>query len=116
MDPSPDANSLLTLIVSQDKPPQYIKTIALSSVRENLTASDVIEELRKAGHENYRFQDGQGCRHWLITSLAVLRARGVLRSDKEVEGAEEALKGVWGDDGELVKEEEQSEVVVGTFL
>jgi len=84
-------------------------------VRENLTALDVIEVLRKAGHENYRFQDGQGCRHWLITSLAVLRATGVLTDDEEVERAEEALRKVWGDDGELVKEEEQCEVVVGTF-
>ena len=84
-------------------------------MRENVTAGDVIEELRKAGHGNYRFEDGQGCRHWLITSLAVLRAKGVLRDDKEMEGAKEALRKVWGDDGEMVKEE-QSEVVVGTFL
>lgn len=81
-----------------------------------MTAAGIIEELKKAGHEYYKFDEGHGCRHWLITSLAVLRAKGILLDDLDVEGAKEALKKVWGDNGELLEENEQSEVVVGTFL
>jgi len=76
----------------------------------------MIECLRREGHDHYRFDgDGQGGRHWIITTLAVLRARGLLVDDAEVEDAKRAVRTVWGSDGKEMAEEERSELVIGTF-
>lgn len=93
-----------------------VKTIRLASVKEDVTAGDVIECLRREGHDCYKFDgEGQGGRHWMVTALAVLRARGLLLDDGEVEGAKTAIRTMWGDDGEEIAEDERGEVVIGTF-
>jgi hypothetical protein len=104
------------LTIAQWQPTDSIKTVRLSSVKEDATAGDVIECLRREGHDYYRFDgDGQGGRHWMITTLAVLRARGLLVDDVEVEDAKKAIRTVWGSDGKEIVEGERSEVVIGTF-
>lgn len=115
--PGVDQNGLIDLLVDthQQIQGEDMKHIRLS-VEDGLKLPQVIELLQKNKHENYQFdQNFQGLRHWIITTLALLFSVGYLVNESEVENAKAAIKTVWEGQDEPVKEEEQSEMVIGTF-
>lgn len=115
--PGVSQNGLLDLLVEDQKQAEgdKVKNIRLSAM-DGLKSSQIIRLLQKNKHENYKFdQNFQGLRHWIITALALLFSVGYLVNESEVEDAKAAVKTVWKGQDEAVKEEEQSEMVIGTF-
>lgn len=114
--PSVDQNGLLNLSVEDHQTEgDDIKNIRLSAM-DGLKFSQVIELLQKNKHENYKFdRNFQGLRHWIITTLALLFSVGYLVNESEVKDAKGAVKTVWKSQDEPVQEEEQSQMVIGTF-
>ncbi|CAG8955021.1 hypothetical protein HYFRA_00007033 [Hymenoscyphus fraxineus] len=118
LDPNSKDDCSLDILVSKHHQTQEnnIKHIQLS-VKDGLKFSQVTELLLNNKHDYYRFdQNHQGLRQWVITTLALLFSVGYLTNEAEVKDAKATVKTVWKGQNEPAEEENQSEMVLGTFF
>ena len=117
LDPSPGADNNMTLIVSRKNylySNNAVKTIQLDAVA-NLTVGNVIEYLQSSNYLQYQFSTGgQGCRYWIYSVISLLQSVAYIVGDSQVEDATAALQLVWDAHGK-VRDEEQSDIIAGTF-
>ncbi|KAI9659661.1 MAG: hypothetical protein M1829_006569 [Trizodia sp. TS-e1964] len=94
IDPSPDLNGRMTLVVSRTGylvSNNALKTVQLTTLA-NLKVGNVIEYLLTTGYDRYTFTTGgQGCRYWIYSTITQFRSEGYLVDDAKVTAATDAL-------------------------
>lgn len=117
LDPSPNSENTMTLIVSRKDnvcAHNAIQAVRLDCV-EDLTAGAIVEYLRSKKYIQYEFSStGQGCRYWLSSLLTLLCVATYVVDSFQVAEAAMALKIVWDEHGKA-RDEEQTGVVAGKF-
>lgn len=117
-DPSPTGpDNSLDLIISDNcvHTDDAVKTIRIS-VAADMTVGNIRDHIIGSGYDTYIFSPGgQGCRFWLCTVVASLRAAGYTIDNTEVEASTTALEAVWDDRGSQIPAAQQVGITKGTF-
>ncbi|KAF2088506.1 hypothetical protein K490DRAFT_64558 [Saccharata proteae CBS 121410] len=108
--------SVATLVIREltyEKSSNEVKTCTVK-MSEGITAGAVLEAIKKRGMDRYKFaQSGQGCRHWNLAVLDMLKKNGFVAS--HIDEAVDGLHKVWLKDGILAPMDAQTGIVAGKF-
>jgi hypothetical protein len=118
LDPSPNAQNDLVLIVSRKEAnndfEHPIRTVQIGT-SPGFTVQRFLDFLDETKHINFEFSEtGQGCRYWLSTVIASLHSNKLATDG--VDEFQSTVETVWSSNGTMAPIEMQTAVIPGTFL